>query len=70
MTYCVKENVPFTVFETWESIHQKVKEIVEGKTSVKEAAHEGYQIYKKGAAGVKVPAHSGHSTPMVVGKGD
>jgi hypothetical protein len=48
----VRENVPFTVFEDWSSIHEKVKEIVAGKTSVEDAAREGYETYKKGGAGL------------------
>jgi 2-hydroxy-3-keto-5-methylthiopentenyl-1-phosphate phosphatase len=28
VTYCVNEDVPFTVFEDWESITQNVREIV------------------------------------------
>lgn len=48
----MKENVPFTVFEDWSSILEKVKEITAGKTSVKDAAREGYETYKKGEAGV------------------
>ena len=47
--YCVKKNVPFTVFEDWSTILDKVKEIVEGRTTVQEAAKEGYGEYKKGA---------------------
>jgi len=54
ITYCVKEDVPFTVFSDWSDILEKVKEIVAGKTNVKDAAKEGYEIYKKGEAGVKV----------------
>lgn len=50
--YCVRENVPFTVFEDWSEILAKVKAIVEGKTSVEDAAKDGYEEYKKGGAGV------------------
>lgn len=46
--YCVKENVPFTVFEDWSTILEKVKAIVEGKTTVQEAAEQGYEEYKRG----------------------
>lgn len=52
ITYCARENVPFTVFEDWTNILAKCKEIVEGKTSVKEAAHDGFEAYKSGAAGI------------------
>ncbi|KAK3678053.1 hypothetical protein LTR78_002148 [Recurvomyces mirabilis] len=50
--YCVKKDVPFTLFEDWSSIHQKVQEIVEGQTTVKDAAHEGWEMYKNGQAGL------------------
>jgi 2,3-diketo-5-methylthio-1-phosphopentane phosphatase len=50
ITYCVRENVPFTVFEHWGDILQKCKEIVEGKTTVKQAAQDGFEAYKAGAA--------------------
>lgn len=50
--YCVRENVPFTVFEDWSSILEKVKEITSGKTTVHDAAREGYEAYKRGEAGV------------------
>lgn len=52
INYCAKENVPFTVFEDWSSILEKVKELVAGKTTVHEAAKEGYEAYKRGEAGV------------------
>ena len=52
MEYCVKKDVPFTLFEDWSSIHEKVKEIVDGKTTVKDAAHEGWEMYKNGQAGL------------------
>ncbi|EMC91684.1 hypothetical protein BAUCODRAFT_152078 [Baudoinia panamericana UAMH 10762] len=50
--YCVKEDVPFTVFEDWSTILEKVKEIVAGKTTVQDAAREGYEAYQKGEAGL------------------
>lgn len=53
ITYCARENVPFTVFEDWTNILAKCKEIVEGKTTVKEAAHQGFEAYKAGAAGIQ-----------------
>jgi 2,3-diketo-5-methylthio-1-phosphopentane phosphatase len=52
ITYCAKENVPFTVFADWSNILEKCKEIVEGKTTVKQAAHDGFEAYKSGAAGI------------------
>ena len=44
--------MPFTVFEDWSAILEKVKEITAGKTTVHEAAREGYGAYKRGEAGV------------------
>lgn len=52
ITYCVKKNVPFTVFEDWSSILEKCKQIVEGKTTVQQAAKEGFEAYKQGEAGL------------------
>ncbi|KAH7063470.1 HAD-like domain-containing protein [Macrophomina phaseolina] len=50
--YCVREDIPFTVFADWKDILEKVKEIVAGKTSVEQAAKEGYEQFKSGQAGV------------------
>lgn len=50
--FCVREDIPFTVFETWKDIHSEVKKIVEGKVSVKDAAKEGFEAWKKGEAGL------------------
>ncbi|TAQ91586.1 hypothetical protein B7494_g58 [Chlorociboria aeruginascens] len=47
VSYCVKENVPFNVFEDWSSITATVKDIVSGKTDVKKVALEGYEDFKK-----------------------
>jgi hypothetical protein len=55
INYCARENVPFTVFKDWSNILGKCKAIVEGKTTAEEAAKEGYEAYKSGAAGVTVP---------------
>ncbi|KAK0714527.1 HAD-like domain-containing protein [Lasiosphaeris hirsuta] len=38
VTYCEKENVPFTTFQDFSEIHDTVKDIVEGKINVKDAA--------------------------------
>ncbi|KXJ85510.1 HAD-like domain-containing protein [Microdochium bolleyi] len=38
VNYCVRENVPFTVFHDFGDIHRIVKDVVEGKVSVQEAA--------------------------------
>ena len=52
MQYCVRQKAPFTLFDDWSSIHMKVKEIVDGKTTVQDAAKDGYQQYQRGEAGV------------------
>ncbi|KAK7608230.1 HAD-like domain-containing protein [Phyllosticta paracitricarpa] len=55
--FCVREDIPFTVFESWKDIHAVCKKIVEGKKSVQEAATEGYQQFKSGEAGVSGSAN-------------
>jgi hypothetical protein len=55
--YCIRQNVPFTDFEDWSSILSKVKEIVDGRTTVQDAAKEGYESYKQGHAGLN--GHAG-----------
>jgi 2,3-diketo-5-methylthio-1-phosphopentane phosphatase len=52
ITYCANENVPFTVFSDWSAILEKCKDIVDGKSTVQEAAQAGFEAYKSGAAGV------------------
>ncbi|CAG8954499.1 hypothetical protein HYFRA_00004412 [Hymenoscyphus fraxineus] len=47
VTYCVKQNVPFTEFEDFLTILNTVKKIAEGKTDVKTVAAEGYEDYKR-----------------------
>lgn len=47
----MKENAPFTVFDDWSSILEQVQQIVGGKITVQEAAEQGYEQYKKSAAG-------------------
>lgn len=54
INYCAREDVPFTVFADWTNIHNKCKAIVEGRTTIKDAAREGYEAYKSGAAGVNI----------------
>ncbi|KAF1955863.1 2-hydroxy-3-keto-5-methylthiopentenyl-1-phosphate phosphatase-like protein [Byssothecium circinans] len=53
ISYCAREDIPFTVFEDWSTILAKCKEIVAGKSTVQDAAKEGWEAYKAGAAGVK-----------------
>lgn len=38
VTYCEKENVPFTTFNDFSDILAVVKDVVSGKVSVKDAA--------------------------------
>lgn len=47
VNYCVRKDMPFTLFEDWTTIHDKVKEIVAGKVTVKEAAEKGVEEYKR-----------------------
>ena len=49
--YCVQRDIPFTVFEDWSSILEQVKEIVEGRTTVQEAAKRGYEAYRREGGG-------------------
>ena len=50
VSYCARENVPFTIFEDWSSILETVKKITAGEKTVKDAAREGFELYKKGEA--------------------
>lgn len=49
--YCVKQNVPFTVFEDWSTILDTVKAIVDGEKDVKEVAKEGAKNFETGEMG-------------------
>ena len=49
VNYCVRENVPFTLFEDWSIILAKVKEIVGGKTTVQEVSAQGVADFKNSA---------------------
>lgn len=42
ITYCMKENVPFTVFEDWSTILSTVQDVVAGKATVEEIATKGH----------------------------
>ena len=46
VTYCERENVPFTTFSDWSTILQTTKDIFEGKTSVKQTAEEGLKRHR------------------------
>lgn len=48
VTYCVKQDVPFTIFEDWSTILTTVKKITTGQTDVKKVAAEGYEDFKRG----------------------
>lgn len=45
ITYCVREQVSFTVFEDWSAIHSTVKSIVDGEKNVEEVAEEGVKDF-------------------------
>ncbi|KAE9967170.1 hypothetical protein BLS_006531 [Venturia inaequalis] len=45
VNWCVKEDVPLTVFDDWETIVNGVQKIVEGKTTVQDAAKEGHRLH-------------------------
>ncbi|TVY33517.1 Pdp3-interacting factor [Lachnellula subtilissima] len=47
VTYCVKQDVPFTEFEDWSSILATVKKIAAGETDVKTVAAEGHEAFKR-----------------------
>ena len=48
VSYCEREGVPFTVFETWESILATTKAIFEGKTTVRQVAADSAERAKQG----------------------
>ena len=48
-TYCIREHVPFTIFEDWSSILASVKDIVAGKTTVKKVSAECVEDFKQGS---------------------
>jgi 2-hydroxy-3-keto-5-methylthiopentenyl-1-phosphate phosphatase len=52
ITYCARENVPFTVFEDWSAILAPVKTSVAGEQTVQEAAQQGFEDFKAGKAGL------------------
>ncbi|KIX08453.1 uncharacterized protein Z518_03109 [Rhinocladiella mackenziei CBS 650.93] len=41
VTWCEREGIPFTTFETWDSILQETKDIYEGRKTVRKLAEEG-----------------------------
>ena len=46
VTFCVREQIPFTEFEDWKSITATVQDIVQGQLTVKDAAQKGWDSYK------------------------
>ena len=60
IVYCVRENVPFTVFEDWSSILSTVQAIAAGKTTVQEVS----------AAGVKDFNEAGSKPSLSLGNAD
>ncbi|KAK2744337.1 hypothetical protein FQN55_006851 [Onygenales sp. PD_40] len=47
VTYCQRENIPYTIFEDWSSILQKTKDIYEGKTDAKSIAEKARENNEK-----------------------
>lgn len=47
ITYCVRESVPFTIFEDWTQILSTVKDVVAGKTTVKEVYAAGIKDFEQ-----------------------
>ncbi|KAF3908027.1 hypothetical protein ABW21_db0201637 [Orbilia brochopaga] len=44
ITYCVKEGVPFTVFEDFKDIHRHVQDVVEGRRTIEEIMEVGAKL--------------------------
>jgi len=53
--YCLREHVPFTEFEDWTSISSTVKDIVNGKTTLKKVAAAGAHEAENAEASSTVP---------------
>ncbi|KAI9717214.1 MAG: hypothetical protein M1828_007407 [Chrysothrix sp. TS-e1954] len=47
VTFCVREDIPFTTFRDWSSITETVQEIVAGKRTVKDSAQDGFASYQR-----------------------
>ena len=45
--FCVREGIPFTLFDDWSSILATVKEIVAGRTTVQEVSAKGVEEYHR-----------------------
>ncbi|GIJ81803.1 hypothetical protein Asppvi_000306 [Aspergillus pseudoviridinutans] len=49
VTYCEREGMPFTTFESWETILATTKDILSGKVSLKKVAEEGLKkVHEEG----------------------
>ncbi|KIW60131.1 hypothetical protein PV05_00372 [Exophiala xenobiotica] len=46
ITYCEREGIPFTEFDSWETILQETQDIYDGNTSVKKIAEEGLKRHR------------------------
>ena len=49
VTFCEREKIPFTLFESWETILATTKDILGGKVSVKTVAQDGLEAVHQGA---------------------
>ena len=46
ITYCERENIPFTVFKDWSTILKMTQEIFDGRTNIKEIAEETLELVR------------------------
>lgn len=46
ITYCEREGIPFTIFESWATILEETKDIYEGTKSVRNVAEEGLLLHR------------------------
>lgn len=69
ITYCERENIPFTTFENWSSILQETKEIFEGKRSVRNVAEQGLQRHRTNSLTRPPPAPGTFNRKMSLSAG-
>lgn len=60
ITYCEREGIPFTEFESWETILRETKEIYEGEVTVKKVAEEGLKRHRTNSL-----EQNGHLRPTI-----
>ncbi|KAK4938810.1 hypothetical protein LTR10_020817 [Elasticomyces elasticus] len=60
ITYCEREGIPFTEFESWETILNETKDIYEGEVTVKKVAEEGLKRHRTNSL-----EQNGHMRPTV-----